>query len=178
VADADWLVHVTVNGSSNAIVATCRFNEQSSFYVSGALWDDCPDIAGLWVAFAPTMFSSVAEARPYLPPIPVLVPQPPPTDYAITAVRLPSEPSEAARSPWVVTLVYENSQRETVFIEQQPAGLNARVFLDWATCQSEESLSGMPCYAWAGLGAYVLVRSAEADAQTLHEFEHAIDSRR
>lgn len=174
----DWMLSITASGGTASYTATCEFNKDRGFAASGILWRDCPSMAGLWVVEAPDNFPSIADARPYLPAVPIVAPTPIPNDYDLAGVRLPASPAEASQQQWVITLIYKTPSGKTVFLEQQPAGLNTVVFEDWQRCNSQRWQAGSACRAWASLGAYVIVWSDDADPLELQQFEHAVDPRR
>jgi hypothetical protein len=178
--DEGWQITTTLQSDAGAqATAECSPDQIASFYQTGFLWSACPELAGLWTAFAPTSFGSLREASPYLPRATVVIfePSPVPPPYRLSRVTIPATSGEAARNFFVVSMTYTDDAGNEVVVVQQP-GVNTVVFPDWGSCSSNRWTQPGSCIAWPSMGAYFLIYSATAPEDTLHQFEHALDSRR
>jgi hypothetical protein len=176
-----WSMHVTVVAEDGREQeASCPFGTESPFNRTGVLWGACPELAGLWTVFAPTVFDSLAGAALYLPRATVVVflPNPPPGTFTLRRIELPAAGDEAARHPFVITAIYVDEAGTTVRLAQQTAGLNIGIFPAWQQCTFHGQRVSGACIAWASMSASFLLASDTASAEVLHQFERAIDPRR
>jgi hypothetical protein len=178
-ADGGWRISVTLRAEDGRELTTgCRYGLETRFATTGVFWGDCGEMTGLWTAFAPSSFGSVAEALPFLPPVPVLLPETPPDSYQVVRVTLPAEGGEAGSNPFVFSVIFADDAGREVTLLQQPAGLNTAIFADWQACEAGRWSGPGICRSWASMGAYFLLQSETVTDDTLRQFERAIDPRR
>lgn len=175
----DWRITMTLTADDGRVVtAGCRYGAAGRFATTGLFWTDCVELAGLWTVLAPTSFGTMAEARPFLAPVAVFLPMPPPGSFAVERVTLPETTERAWSNPFVVGVIFTDAGGIEVTLLQQPAGLNGPVFPEYQTCSQGHWPAIRPCRSWASMGAYFLLHTTTGDAALLHAFETAIDPRR
>ena len=177
--DGGWRIIVTLRADDGqSVTAGCRAGLTTRFATTGVFWADCVAVTALWTAFAPARVATVAEVRPFLPPVPIFLPLVPPNSFTVLQVALPATPEQAWMNPFVFSVVFADAAGAQVTLTQQPAGLNTAIFPEYQTCVQGRWPSSGRCRAWGSMGAYFLLWSETASDDTLRAFEGAIDPRR